>query len=182
MTCLFKFRLQARRTLAPIGYLPRSASFSMSASNTSSKRKIVEDDALEDGPSSQSQTTATHESQSQASQSSKTKKARTTLEHVNKVLPANISFHARIEGTLRIATWNICGWAASQKKVNEKIYMALWLFIDFKGISTLCRSRGPRYSRIGGDQGETANEFNSKTIRPPHINRNRSMMYLLIHH
>jgi AP endonuclease 1 len=106
----------------------------MSVSRNSSKRKI-EDDVLEDGPSSQ--TTATQESQSQASQSSKSKKARTggpTPEHVNKVLPPNISFPARIEGTVRIATWNICGWAASQKKVNQMIYVALLSLICFKGI------------------------------------------------
>ena len=97
----------------------------MPVSRNSSKRKIEEDDDFEDGPSSQM--TATQESQSQASQSqsSKAKKARTdgsTPEHINKVLPVNISFPARIEGTVRIATWNICGWAASQKKVRQKIY------------------------------------------------------------
>ena len=100
----------------------------MSIPRNSSKRKIDDDDA---GPSSQ-----TTEPQSQ-SQSSQTKKARIgdpTPEHVNKVLPASISFPARIEGTLRIATWNICGWAASQKKVNQTIYVALWSLIGFEGI------------------------------------------------
>ena len=85
----------------------------------SSKRKI---DDVEDGPSSQT-TTITQESQSQ---SSKTKKAKTDTtqnnpKYVNKVLPVNISFPPRIEGTLRIATWNICGLAASQKKVRQMI-------------------------------------------------------------
>ncbi|KAF8798158.1 hypothetical protein BYT27DRAFT_7178736 [Phlegmacium glaucopus] len=92
----------------------------MSVSRNSSKRKIDVDSDLEDGPSSQM--TETQESnQSQASQSSITKKARTdatqkTPEYTNKVLPVNISFPARIQGTLRIAAWNICGLAASQKK------------------------------------------------------------------
>jgi len=34
----------------------------------------------------------------------------------NKVLPVNIVFPERIAGTLRLATWNVCGLAASQKK------------------------------------------------------------------
>ncbi|KAJ6623497.1 Endonuclease/exonuclease/phosphatase [Mycena sp. CBHHK59/15] len=34
----------------------------------------------------------------------------------NKVLPVNIVFPERIPGTLRLATWNVCGLAASQKK------------------------------------------------------------------
>ncbi|RPD66119.1 hypothetical protein L226DRAFT_530245 [Lentinus tigrinus ALCF2SS1-7] len=34
----------------------------------------------------------------------------------NKVLPEHISFAPKVEGTVRIATWNICGLAAAQKK------------------------------------------------------------------
>ncbi|KAI0688243.1 Endonuclease/exonuclease/phosphatase [Cytidiella melzeri] len=34
----------------------------------------------------------------------------------NKVLPVNITFTPKEEGTLRIATWNICGLAAASKK------------------------------------------------------------------
>ena len=38
----------------------------------------------------------------------------------NKVLPVTIKFPARVQGaTLRLATWNICGLASSQKKVRE---------------------------------------------------------------
>lgn len=36
----------------------------------------------------------------------------------NKVLPVNISFPPRVAGTLRFATWNVCGLAAAQKKVR----------------------------------------------------------------
>lgn len=36
----------------------------------------------------------------------------------NKVLPANVVFSAKNENCLRIATWNICGLAASQKKAS----------------------------------------------------------------
>jgi hypothetical protein len=125
MTSFFKFWHATRRTLAPIRYqsLTKRAFFVMPVSRNSSKRKIEEDDDFEDGPSSQM--TATQESQSQ-SQSSKAKKARTdgsTPEHINKVLPVNISFPARIKGTARIATWNICGWAASHKKVCQILYV-----------------------------------------------------------
>ncbi|KIJ16765.1 hypothetical protein PAXINDRAFT_61068, partial [Paxillus involutus ATCC 200175] len=34
----------------------------------------------------------------------------------NKVLPTNISFPPRADGTLRFAAWNVCGLAAAQKK------------------------------------------------------------------
>ncbi|CCM02078.1 uncharacterized protein FIBRA_04155 [Fibroporia radiculosa] len=34
----------------------------------------------------------------------------------NKVIPVQVSFPERTPGTLRIATWNICGLAAAQKK------------------------------------------------------------------
>ncbi|KAM6500395.1 Endonuclease/exonuclease/phosphatase [Amanita muscaria] len=34
----------------------------------------------------------------------------------NKVLPVDIKFPPRAQGALRIATWNICSWSASQKK------------------------------------------------------------------
>ena len=36
----------------------------------------------------------------------------------NKVLPVQISFPPKMEGTVRIAAWNICGLAAAQKKVR----------------------------------------------------------------
>ena len=119
------FWLKARRTLAPIRHqsLTKRAFFVMPVSRNPSKRKIEEDDDFEDGPSSQMQESQSQESQSQ---SSKAKKARTdgsTPEHINKVLPVNISFPDRIEGTMRIATWNICGWAASHKKVRHIIYV-----------------------------------------------------------
>ena len=37
----------------------------------------------------------------------------------NKVLPVKISFPPRVDGTTRIASWNICGLASSQKKVRR---------------------------------------------------------------
>jgi len=37
----------------------------------------------------------------------------------NKVLPVKISFPPRTDGATRIASWNICGLAASQKKVRR---------------------------------------------------------------
>jgi len=36
----------------------------------------------------------------------------------NKVLPVKISFPPQAEGATRIASWNICGLASSQKKVR----------------------------------------------------------------
>jgi len=37
----------------------------------------------------------------------------------NKVLPVRISFPSRAENATRIAAWNICGLAASHKKVKR---------------------------------------------------------------
>lgn len=36
----------------------------------------------------------------------------------NKVIPVHVSIPPRVPGTTRIATWNICGLAAAQKKVR----------------------------------------------------------------
>lgn len=38
---------------------------------------------------------------------------------VNKVLPTTITFPPREPGTLRLATWNVAGLAASQKKARR---------------------------------------------------------------
>lgn len=38
----------------------------------------------------------------------------------NKVLPTHIEFEPKSPGSLRIAAWNICGLAASQKKVRTR--------------------------------------------------------------
>lgn len=135
------------RILAPISRyqsLTKRAFFVMPVSRNSSKRKIDEDDDFDDGPSSQM--TATQESQSQASQSSKAKKAKTggsTPEHINKVLPVNISFPDRIEGTVRIATWNICGWAASHKKVHQIIYAVCSNLSISKGFKNYVEAEDP---------------------------------------
>jgi AP endonuclease-1 len=133
------FWLQARRTLAPSS-LTKRAFFVMPVSRNSSKRKIDEDDDFEDGPSSQ--ITAT-QSQSQASQAKKAKTGGSTPEHINKVLPINISFPDRIKGTVRIATWNICGWAASHKKVRQIIYVVCSNLSISKGFKRYVEAEDP---------------------------------------
>jgi AP endonuclease-1 len=160
------------RTLAPIRYqsLTKRAFFVMPVSRKTSnlKRKIEEDDDLEDGPSSQ--ITATQESQSQASQSSKAKKARTggsTPEHVNKVLPVNISFPARIEGTVRIATWNICGWAASQKKVRQMIYVVCSNLSISKGFKYYVEAEDPDILVLSETKVRQAKESMSSFLHEP---------------
>lgn len=79
----------------------------MPPSKTSSKRKLDANLSDNEGPST----------------SKGSKKARTENKSVpensqptNKVLPVNITFPPREPGTVRLATWNICGLAASQKK------------------------------------------------------------------
>ncbi|KAF8350575.1 Endonuclease/exonuclease/phosphatase [Amanita rubescens] len=39
-----------------------------------------------------------------------------TAQPTNKVLPIDIKFPPRVNGRLRLSTWNIAGWSASQKK------------------------------------------------------------------
>ncbi|TFK76337.1 hypothetical protein BDN72DRAFT_830894 [Pluteus cervinus] len=81
--------------------------------SSSSKRTLAED------------TDDEHESksQSQARRSTKKLKTDTTTDSLsassqptNKVLPVHIEFPARHAGALRLATWNICSYASSQKK------------------------------------------------------------------
>ena len=38
----------------------------------------------------------------------------------NTKLPDEISFPERVSGTTRISAWNVCGWAASNKKVGSR--------------------------------------------------------------
>ena len=133
------FWLQARRTLAPS--LTKRAFFVMPVSRNPSKRKIDEDDDFEDGPSSQ--ITATQESQASGSQAKKARTGGSTPEHINKVLPINISFPDRIKGTVRIATWNICGWAASHKKVRQIIYVVCSNLSISKGFKRYVEAEDP---------------------------------------
>lgn len=41
----------------------------------------------------------------------------------NKQLPDEISFPERMPGTTRISAWNVCGWAASNKKVDYQRWL-----------------------------------------------------------
>ncbi|KAF9246145.1 Endonuclease/exonuclease/phosphatase [Melanogaster broomeanus] len=63
---------------------------------------------------------ATSASQSQSQSQPQTKKAKDGKapngQPTNKVLPVNISFPPRADGTLRFVAWNVCGLAAAQKK------------------------------------------------------------------
>jgi AP endonuclease-1 len=89
-----------------------------STKGSGSKRKIEERDTDNE------EETQRVESQSTAS-GSKGSLKRTKTEYFqngqpkNKVLPVKITFDKKAEGTLRIATWNVCGFAASQKKVQR---------------------------------------------------------------
>jgi len=75
------------------------------------KRKAATTETLSDiEESSQSQSVA-----KKTKQSSDTGVA-ANGQPTNKVLPVHISFPPRTEGTIRLASWNICGLAAAQKK------------------------------------------------------------------
>ncbi|KAG2020034.1 DNA-(apurinic or apyrimidinic site) lyase [Coprinopsis cinerea AmutBmut pab1-1] len=84
-----------------------------SLSRSATKRKVEDRD------------TDTDDAESQPTSSKLTKKPKKTgtldsLPHngqpTNKTLPVNIEFEKPDEGTLRIATWNVCGLAASMRK------------------------------------------------------------------
>ncbi|KAJ7905716.1 Endonuclease/exonuclease/phosphatase [Mycena olivaceomarginata] len=72
---------------------------------SSSKRKASSDS--EDEPTKKP---------AKATKKAKVAEERINTQPTNKVLPVNIAFPPRIPGTLRLATWNVCGLAASQKK------------------------------------------------------------------
>ena len=48
----------------------------------------------------------------------------------NKVLPTAIKFPSRTENSVRIASWNVCGLAASQKKVRQRFQDCSRTMID----------------------------------------------------
>ena len=102
----FQLALRYTHTMAPKPKLKASGS----------KRKIEERDT-----DTEQETQRVEESQ--ASGSSKSlKRAKTEYfqngQPKNKVLPVKVEFTKRDEDALRIATWNVCGLAASLKKVR----------------------------------------------------------------
>lgn len=133
----------AKRLALPLrvyANMPPKRTASVKASG--SKRKAQERDT-----DTEEETQRTQESQSTAS-GSKPSLKRTKTEYVqngqpkNRVLPVKISFEKRKEDALRIATWNVCGWAASQKKVRDSAKTMCrrrsgWLMIC-TGIQVLC--------------------------------------------
>ena len=68
------------------------------------------------------------DSEAEEVKASTSKKAKTTKaeerpgngQPTNKVLPVNIVFPKKHEGCMRIAAWNVCGLATSQKKVRAR--------------------------------------------------------------
>ncbi|KAF5373853.1 hypothetical protein D9758_000677 [Tetrapyrgos nigripes] len=83
---------------------PKRASFS--------KRKALSDSEGEDGSQSTKKAKLHDASASTSQNASNASNAQPT----NKVLPVAISFPAKDSGSVRIATWNVCGLATSQKK------------------------------------------------------------------
>lgn len=102
--------------------MPPKRTASLKASG--SKRKVDERDT-----DTEEETQRVEESQS----SSKGSLKRTKTEYIqngqpkNRILPVTIKFDKRSEDSLRIATWNVCGLAASQKKVRVLRNSCAWL-------------------------------------------------------
>lgn len=88
----------------PQANLPRSFMPPKRAASTSKRKASLSDDEGE--PSQSNKKTKVSLAPSENAQPT------------NKVLPVTIVFPQPKPGTLRLATWNVCGLAASQKKVG----------------------------------------------------------------
>jgi hypothetical protein len=80
----------------------------------SSKRKEISESDSEDASNS---TKSTKKAKLDDAAASNSQLAASSAQPTNKVLPVVISFPAKHAGSVRIATWNVCGLATSQKKV-----------------------------------------------------------------
>jgi AP endonuclease 1 len=103
-----------------------------------SKRKLEEDSESEADAATSEFASDANDSDAPSTSKPKAKKAKTTKapkaakakttkaakpindQPTNKTLPDEIQFPAKNEGCVRIATWNICGLAAAQKKVRRR--------------------------------------------------------------
>lgn len=72
----------------------------------------------------------------------------------NKALPVDISFPPRVQGTLRLVTWNVCGLAAAQRKVHALFTRSNGMKERVVGVQILRRGGRSRYPRIDRDEGE----------------------------
>lgn len=89
-------------------FRPRYSSLSMPPKRaSSSKRKASPSDDDDDASRKKQKTSVAH--------------AVAGAQPTNKQLPDNISFPPRGENILRFAAWNVCGLAASQKKVRRPL-------------------------------------------------------------
>ena len=67
-----------------------------------------------------------------------------TAQPTNKVLPVDIKFTPRVNGRLRLSTWNIAGWSASQKKVSESFYTVWAISTQSDRVSSITLRRRTR--------------------------------------
>lgn len=109
----------------------------------SSKRKAVDEDEDEAEPSAPKASKSKKAKTDKNTKASVAEGADTGLapngQPTNKVLPVHIQFPPKTPNTVRIATWNICGLAASSKKVCRYF----WLFPSIK--AKLDCSKGFKY-------------------------------------
>lgn len=102
-------------------------------SRTSSKRKVESDQDESDHVEESSQNTK------------KPRKGKAPLpvptQPTNKVMPVNIVIPPKNEGAVRIVAWNICGFAASSKKVSSLPYRGIGSSLTCSlGFQSLCGS------------------------------------------
>ncbi|KAF9075155.1 Endonuclease/exonuclease/phosphatase [Rhodocollybia butyracea] len=113
---MLRFAFHPVPHLRPVFFAGPKHVYTMPPKRTnSSKRKLVsdsEDDNTNAAAASSSSNKKAKVSPSNTSENLLSSNGQPT----NKVLPVNISFPARIPGTIRMATFNVCGLAASQKK------------------------------------------------------------------
>lgn len=113
-------RSPAAKNTEEAGLTPKSV-------KSSDKRKASsqEDNDPSPGPSQRKK--------AKASEDEATEGQSTNGQPTNKVLPVTIQFAPKHEGTLRIATWNICGLAAASKKASQAHLPELHSDVAFQG-------------------------------------------------
>lgn len=102
-------------------HLPREIMPPKRAASSKRKADASESEDHEEGASSKAGTKKTKKAKVDSKQTAETSSVPSVAANgqpTNKVLPVTITFPPKTSDSVRIASWNICGLAASQKKVR----------------------------------------------------------------
>ena len=167
--------------MKPRRYLvaPRNSSMMRTAMPPKRKIAVTDDNAVTASDSegaSQSQPSAKRVKQTEStSDDAKAPNGQPT----NKVLPVNVVFPPRAAGTLRFATWNVCGLAAAQRKVTlspirDRVDVKELAFQGFKyyveaedpDILVLTETKASGVSLLGSFRVLDAPQVNNEPVDP----------------